>query len=140
MNKAILALAYFLIATSAVHLNHEQDDEQALIVNIKGSNGKYLSSSDSFDQDIGEYSVSASVSESDPTKPWAQWIVELHEGGKYALKSIATGDYLAICKGCWHGVTNEKWDDSAYVNVADPNESDDALWTPTLLENGKFIL
>jgi hypothetical protein len=40
-----------------------------VIVNIKGSNGKYLSSSDSFDQDIGEYSVSASVSESDPTKP-----------------------------------------------------------------------
>ena len=77
MNKAILALAYLLIATSAIHLNHEEDDDKhVLIINIKGSNGKYLSSSDSFDQDIGEYSVSASVSESDPTKPWAQWIVE----------------------------------------------------------------
>jgi hypothetical protein len=47
-----------------------------VIVNIKGSNGKYLSTSDGFDTEIGAYPVSASVTESDPTKPWAQWIVE----------------------------------------------------------------
>jgi hypothetical protein len=63
MSKTILALACLFIATSAIHLTHEQDFN-GKIVNIKGSNGKYLSSSYEY---ISTYPVSASISETDPT-------------------------------------------------------------------------
>jgi hypothetical protein len=105
MSKTILALACLFIATSAIHLSHEQDDTGDMIVNIKGSNGKYLSSSNGFDVGIGAYPVSASVSESDPTKLWTQWVVEL-DGDKIALKSVDTGKYLSRCRNCWKGVKN----------------------------------
>ena len=106
MSKTILALACLFIATSAIHLTHEQEqDLNGKIVNIKGSNKKYLSSSNGFDVGIGAYPVSASVSESDPTKLWTQWVVEL-DGDKIALKSVDTGKYLCRCNNCWYSVTN----------------------------------
>ena len=141
MSKTILALACLFIATSAIHLSHEQNEEVSddFIVNIKGSNGKYLSSSNGFDEDIGAYPVSASVSESDPTKPWTKWVVQVN-GDKIALKSVDTGKYLSRCNNCWYSVKNSKWDDSAFVHVDDQNNGDWALWTATQLENGKWTL
>ena len=105
MSKTILALACLFIATSAIHLSHEQYDTGDMIVNIKGSNGKYLSSSNGFDVGIGAYPVSASVSESDPSKPWAKWKIEKN-GNRYALISVDTGKYLSRCNNCWYSVTN----------------------------------
>ncbi len=61
MTKTILAIACLLIATTAVHLVHE-GAYAGITINIKGSNGKYLSSSDGFDTSIGAYQISASVS------------------------------------------------------------------------------
>ena len=49
MTKTILAIACLLIATTAVHLVHEQGAYDGVTINFKGSNGKYLSSSDGFD-------------------------------------------------------------------------------------------
>ena len=106
MSKTILALACLFIATSAIHLTHEQEqDLTGKIVNIKGSNKKYLSSSNGFDVGIGAYPVSASVSESDPSKPWAKWKIEKN-GNRYALISVDTGKYLSRCNNCWYSVTN----------------------------------
>jgi hypothetical protein len=48
MTKTILAIACLLIATTAVHLVHEGAYD-GVTINIKGSNGKYLSSSNGFD-------------------------------------------------------------------------------------------
>ena len=61
MTKTILAIACLLIATTAVHLVHEGAYD-GVTINIKGSNGKYLSSSKDFDKKIGAFPISASVS------------------------------------------------------------------------------
>jgi hypothetical protein len=63
MSKTILALTCLFIATSAIHLNHEQDELDKLIFVIKGSNGKYLASSNGYDENISAYPISVSVSE-----------------------------------------------------------------------------
>jgi hypothetical protein len=52
MAKTILVIACLLIATTALHLVLEKDYDGA-IINIKGSNGKFLSSSSGYDFDNG---------------------------------------------------------------------------------------
>ncbi len=61
MTKTILAIACLLIATTAVRLVHEQL-QTGVKINIKGSNGKYLSASDGFDAKIATQKISAPVS------------------------------------------------------------------------------
>jgi hypothetical protein len=73
------------------------------------------------------------------TAKYAQWELRKLDNGKYALKSVDSGNYLARCRGCVPGGAKP---DSAFVHVTEEkvNTAPYAQWELRKLDNGKYAL
>lgn len=103
-------------------------------VNLLSDIGKYLSKCSNCGS--GAYPDSASVSEKDPSKPWAIWTAE-RVGDLVALKSSETGNYLSRCNNCWG---SGAYADSAFVHITSLDGNPYALWKPVNVGSGKWAL
>lgn len=107
-----------------------------IMVVLKGDNGKYLGAA--LNSVPGTDIEAAFVHATDPTAPYARWVLTHLDNGKYTFRNVLVGKYLTRCHGCMPTAKPEV-QDSATVHVTSSGESP-AQWTLQQQPNGKFTL
>lgn len=127
LTAAVLAFAFGAAPSFAA-------DPYPGVYALKADNGKFLARCDGCVTGAA-YSDNAGVHESATSSGWARWTVEKLANGKWSLKSVDSGKFLARCENCAPGI----FPNSAFVHVADASKAY-AQWTLTQQSGGKYVL
>ena len=127
MIKSLVILGIAGVFANGLHVKVEHEDNFPDRLTMQADNGAYLSRCNNCG--LSEFEDSASLHETNPAFPWANWKVERVDR-RVALKGD-NGKYLALCENCWENSTSP---DAVFVNADTP--TDNALWALSNLGNG----